>query len=257
MLPEPTGLIPLVCLLAIGARAGADRSWPSLAIGVTVTKGSSEQERVIEVELSKPLECFVAPPGTRVFLDDELLTMVSAGRMLAPETHVLRQKVRVPRCEPALFRSRPFAPQPPSASKIRVEIGRKKGYVEIDAIRTDRSLSLVPPGKLTPGQDVVLEWSPRSDVWPETSLDPEVLLVGDDGSRTAVSGANLRVKQGRFEFVMPPMRAGGVSIHLRVGSPEPKARVSACRGFIGCQTFQLGVAPLRAAVAEQPAGKKS
>lgn len=252
MLPEPTGLIPLLALLAIGARAGADPAWPSLAIAVKVAKASSEHERVIEVDLMKPLECFVAPPGTRVFLDDELLTMVSAGRMLAPNTRILRQEIDTPRCEPALFRSRPFAPQAPSVGKIRVEIGRRKGYVEIDALRTDRVVHLVKPDKLTPGQDVVLEWQPRSDVWPDKSLDASVLLVGDDGAKVKVEGPNLQVDRGRFQFAMPAMRAGGVSFYVSPGSPEPKARIAACRGFVGCEIFQQRGAPLRAEVAGTP-----
>jgi len=225
MVGAPIGLVIALLSASSGTRGDAHGGLRSLVVVATVARGSSPLERIIEVELVKPLACLVVPPGTRVFVDDELLTMVSAGRMLAPKTHVLQMTLAVPRCEQALFRSRPFASGPTAVTKIRVEIGRAKGDLEVEALRADRTMRLVKPGPLTPNEDVVLEWSPRSDVWPEKSLDPEVQLVGDDGARVKVDGTNLQVKDGRFHFIMPAIGPGAVSIHWSTGSPEPHVHV--------------------------------
>jgi len=137
---------------------------------------------------------------------------------------------------------------------VKVEMSGGAGSVEVDGLRAARTVGVPDPGTLTPGQPVVLEWLPRTDVWPSRTFDEEVRFVGADGTRVTVRAPDLRVADGRFHFVVPSLPPGKVSLSLSAGPQGPQSGLR-CRGFAGCRTGEFGVTDLIAVQVNTPAPK--
>src|SRR5207244_2502829 len=147
--------------------------------GVEVSLGwvASPMRRVIDVQFWKPGECFVIPDGAVVQLNGTPLKMVSRGRKISTTSRFLRVQISAPTCEPALFRSEPFAAGTGETDRIDVEMFGHKGLVEVAGLRTSRSLH-VRGGPLEPGKDVTIEWLPTTDLWPDEIVGAEVRIEG-------------------------------------------------------------------------------
>ena len=221
----------------------SSRSRNSPAVDVRTQWLAAPGERVIEVQFWVPEDCFVVPEGTRVRLDGEDLALVSRGRVLTPESSVLGIRIPQPSCEPALFRSRPFTADTDGVGVIDVEMSGRTGRVEIDGLRAGRRAGLLSGDVLIPGHEAVLEWSPRSDVWPRVSAGAEVRIVPTGGARVAIAGSHLAVADGRFRFQVPALPAGPATVSVRAGQPPPTARIIRCDGFRECRSGDVGGPP--------------
>lgn len=197
------------------------------------------------VQLWQQGTCLIAPPGMRVVANGESLSLKNPGGTRSPAT-VFGQ---IPNCEPVVFESEPIVEGPILRERLSVEMGGRKAYVEIDALSAQRSARIITGDVLVPGRPTIIEWLPRTDVWPDRTFGDEVRIEGESGERITVEPPNLRVKAGRYEFVMPEMRSGFVSISLRTAA-GPRARIVRCRGFFKCSTDKLGdTSAVRARVA--------
>jgi hypothetical protein len=240
--------LPLLCPLAMGLFSGG--SGPLRGVGVEVTSRwfGSPAERVVEVQFWRAGECFETPPGTVVSLNGTPLQIITAGRKLSDTTRALRVQLPVPNCEPALFRTREAAAGTARVDRVEVEMSGKKASVEIEALLVNRSLRVATP-RLEGGQEVTLEWLPRSDVWPKEIIGPEVRIEGPGMETITVAGPALRVDKGRFQFRLPAVRPGRVTLSVHPGAKPPTARVARCRGFAECRGGDVpGPPPVEAEV---------
>ena len=249
---EVSLVLALLGPLAMSLFSGGSEPLRSLGIEVRSRWSGSPAERVVEVQFWKTGDCFVTPEGTRVSLNGTPLQMITAGRKLSETTRALRVQIPVPNCEPALFRSGPLAVGAARIDRVDVEMSGKKGFVEIEALLVDRSLRLDSP-RLERGKEVTLEWLPRSDLWPDEIIQPELRIDGPGMERITVTGPALRLEKGRFRFRLPDVRPGRVTLSVHPGARLPSARVAKCRGFAECKSGDVpGPAPIEAEVVPSP-----
>jgi hypothetical protein len=211
----------------------------SIRLIVNVRAADSFPARVVEVELSRDDGCLTVGGETSVQLDDERLTLVSAGRLRSPRTRLLEFDLDLPNCEPVLFRSRPFTDERPGG-EIVVAMGRWRGEALIPTLRLQRRVRITPAGPLAPGTPVAIEWLPDTDGWRSTNASEEVQVVSQQGARSTIIGNALDAKGGRFRMVMPALPPGPATLSVRPGEPGPRARVARCRGLAECATGPLG-----------------
>ncbi|MET0794478.1 MAG: hypothetical protein ABW061_23350 [Polyangiaceae bacterium] len=214
----------------------------------------SPAQRVVEVQFWKPGDCFVVPEGTHVVLNGEALQLVSAGGRRPDTSHLRRPdairgiEIAAPNCEPALFRSQPFAPAPARSDRIVVEMSGHSGAVEIEGLLAERTLRVVS-GPVERGKPVTLEWAPRSDVWPSRIVGAEVQIADADQKTILVAGSALKMKPGLFQFQLPDVKSNRVALSVNRGATQPYARVKRCSGFRECQSRAvMGPMPLEVEV---------
>ena len=226
----------------------------SIGMGVRMEWVGSPAERVIQVEFWKPGECFVLPSGTRVLLNGrELHVTLAGGKRPPPSRRYRRQQVEsldwgIANCEPALLSSEPFIPAAPRADRNDVEMYGRTGFAEIEGLLAQRSLSITS-GPLGSGKMVTLEWSPSSDIWPNPVIGAEVYVDVLGRQRVVISGPKLYATSGRFEFRMPEVPPGLVTLSVSSGAARPTARVNRCHGFSECSSRGvLGAPPIEVRV---------
>jgi len=219
-------------------------------VGIEVSLGwvGSPMRRVVDVQFFffESGDCFVIPEGTQVSLNGVPLRLALRGKKISDTSRFLRIAIPAPTCQPALFRSEPFGSEPPGGiDRIDVEMLGKKAVVEVAGLRAQRSLRLVS-GPLVPGRDATLEWVPPSDVWPDEIVGAEVRIDGGDIARIVISDSALRAEDGRFNFRVPSLRPGPVTLSVLSGSKRPLVRVTKCRAFRECNGGEIdGPPPLQ------------
>jgi hypothetical protein len=237
-------------------------SGPLRAVGIDVRTAwlGSPAQRVVEVQFWKTGDCFVVPEGTRVVLNGEALLLVSAGGRRPDTSHLRRPnairvvEISAPNCEPALFRSQPFATAPAGRDRIEVEMSGGRGVVELENLRMARELRVIS-GPVEPRKAVTLEWLPRSDVWPSSVVGAQVLIDVAGQQQIVVSGSELQAKAGRFQFQLPGLTAPRVALSVNSGATQPYARVTRCSGFRECKSGEvLGPSPLEVELVASSAG---
>ena len=249
--------------IAVGMFGCKPNPLADIDIDVRTEWVGSPAERVVQVHFSKLSECVAIPSGARVVLNDKPLHLTSVGgKGPAPsrsrwwgrraEPHGIDWPT-LPNCVAAYFTSDPFTPSAPRADRIEVAMFGSTGLLEIQGLLAERSLS-VTSGALAPGQDVVLEWSPKSDVWTNPVVGAEVTVDAPGRQRVMISGAALRATPGRFQFRLPELAPGTVALSVNEGATRPTARVNQCRGFASCILREvLGAAPLELPLNAAPA----
>jgi hypothetical protein len=235
--------------LALGLVSCGGKPFKSIGIGVRTEWVGSPPQRVVQVELWNPGRCFTIPKGTRVLLNGKELHLSMAGGNAPPPSRWHRpSEVQspdwpMPNCLPAYFSSDPFTPSAPQTDRIDVEMFGKRGFVEIEGLLAQRSLS-VSSGPVAVGKLVTLEWSPTSDTWPDPVIGAEVVIEGQGFQQIVISGMSLLAKAGNFQFRFPAVPPGVARLSVNSGA-GPTARVKACHGFLECISRPvLGAPPI-------------
>lgn len=240
--------ITQVCLIMAFVAAGLlslGRSpLRSVSVSVKTHLSLETSERVLDVQFSKLDDCFVTPPGTKVFLNGAELAMISPGRKLSNTSRIKGIDIPARNCEAALFRSRPFTAAREQVDRIEVQMSGRSSTIEIESLLAERSLQLSTTS-FEPGAQVTAEWLPRSDVWPRNIVGAEIHLDAADIGSVVISGPALQSRKGKFQFVVPQVRFGSATLVLYPGTKAPVAPVKKCPDFAGCQVEGIiGAAPV-------------